>query len=73
MLPLIPGTRQFSSIAVEAEVKAVPGQYGKAALDFLDIALGAIGERSVFYISFGTEHWLKLPDNINSEELTCYI
>ena len=57
MLPLIPGTQRLSPIAIDAEINAVPGPFGKAALDFLDQALQNFGERSVFYISFGTEHW----------------
>lgn len=57
MVPLIPGTQRFSTKAVEAEATNVPGGCGGAALDFLDRSMRSHGQRSVFYISFGTEHW----------------
>ena len=64
MLPLVPGTQRFSSHAIETEIAASPGQCGKAAMAFLDRAKKCQGERSVFYISFGTEHWSVLHASV---------
>jgi hypothetical protein len=57
MLPLIPGTRMFSTKAMEVEISTSPNGSGIATTQFLDECLISHGRHSVFYISFGTEHW----------------
>lgn len=57
MLPLVRGTRTFSTKAIEIEINTCPEGLGTAVTHFLDECLITDGNRSVIYISFGTEHW----------------
>jgi hypothetical protein len=65
MVPLKPGTTEFSQASLDAEVAATPGgmsvsrvgNIGDAIVKFLNNALEKYGESSVVYISFGTFFW----------------
>ncbi|KAL1793717.1 hypothetical protein ACET3X_008699 [Alternaria dauci] len=64
MLPLVPGTATFSAKAIEVEIDTCPNGSGIAVTRFLDRCMSSHGRHSVFYISFGTEHWPSSLDHL---------
>jgi hypothetical protein len=60
MLPLQPGTSEFSQRALEAEMAAAPPGVGVKVKTFMDTILETRGEASLVYISFGTLFWCAL-------------
>lgn len=57
LMPFKPGTANFSSATLEAEMKAAPPGVGEAVITFLDRALSTYGKESVVYICFGSFFW----------------
>ncbi|RYN53709.1 hypothetical protein AA0118_g9554 [Alternaria tenuissima] len=66
MLPLTPGTTTFFAKAIEVEINTCPDGSGIVVTRFLDRCMSSHGRHSVFYISFGTEHW---PSSLNHLEI----
>ncbi|RYN15972.1 hypothetical protein AA0112_g12673 [Alternaria arborescens] len=64
MLPLTPGTTTFSAKAIEVEINTCPDGSGIVVTRFLDRCMLSHGRHSVFYISFGTEHWPSSLDHL---------
>jgi len=60
VLPLQPGTSNFSESTLQAEREATPEGVGAKVSAFLDTALDRYGRCSIFYICFGSFFWLVL-------------
>ena len=59
MIPLKPGTADFSPASLRAEMDMAPDGVGEQVLQYLDYTQQRYGDASVLYISFGTEHWFE--------------
>lgn len=57
VMPFKPGTTNFGTAALEAEMRSVPTEVAKAVNVFLENALATNGEASVVYICFGSFFW----------------
>ena len=57
MIPLEPGTTDFASSTLEAEMAAAPPGVGVKVSQFLEKAEKKYGENSVVYICFGNYFW----------------
>lgn len=70
MRPFEPGTTTFDYVSKSTELAASGPGVGDHVTTFLDNALNAHGERSVFYISFGSQFWYETRSQDKNFHLT---
>lgn len=68
MMPLEPGTTNFTPLSMKGERDAAPPGVGEKVTRFLEGAVAKYGEHSVVYICFGNFFWCDRTRMMRSEK-----